>query len=502
MCHQAILKNADIRANREGGSRGVEMGILNNRLQIVMYAMGFLVSFSFFGTLFLFQPYLINFLNFNQKEALLIWSGYAGTVYLCELLGGWLGGKHLDYAKCVLIGSFLFAMGFVIIAFHPSLFIYGLALASCGQGLITTNIRVIVGSQASLAGMSSHKRFVFLQGATVVAQLLGLTVLDTWSKQNLNDMFAGAAISATLCFVVAAFNYSFIRNILSTNDQFDNIKYNFKSHIMSGFMVILLFALCFSAIKYNALSIILLCASIFVVVKLVQYYRGFGDDKEAKVKLIALLLLTLGFFIFAVYAKMCMSTIMVFADQHVNGYLFGYLLSSKSFSAFDSLTYLFLLSIFIGYVRRKNREKQALNARLYFGISLITVALALLLLWAVTINTDIQKIHAGHFVLYTIISGLSGFFMLPTCMAVINILVNFGMRGFIMGAWVFILAFSADVNRSFTELVLGDVKVFTMDDYNTLFGITAFVVVVATIVLIPIWAWWWRKHKDILYGKV
>lgn len=478
------------------------MSNLSSRLPTVMYAMGFLVSFSFFGTIFLLEPYLIDYLNLSQKDALLIWSGYAGVVYLCELLGGWLGGKHLGYAKCILIGAFLFAAGFNIIAYQPSLFLYGLALASCGQGLITTNMRVIVGSQASLSGMSSYKRFVFLQGATVVAQVLGLTVLDSWSHSNPNAMFIGAAISASTCFLIALFNYGFIHSVLSNNNLFDNKKSSSKSPLISIFTVVLLFVLCFSAMRHDMLTPILVCASVFIVVRLVQYYQSLGDDKESKVKLLALLLLTLGFFIFAVYAKLCMSTIMVFANNHVDGHLFGYNFSPKSLAAFDSGTYLVLLLMFISYVRVKNKKEGALNARLFFGLSLTTIVFTLLLLWAVTSNPDVKQIHAGYFILYGILSGISGFFMLPTCMAVINILVNFEMRGFIMGAWVFILALSAQANKFLTGFAVGDVKNFTMVDYNILFGSAVPVVAIATVALLSLWAWWWHRHKDILYGKI
>ncbi len=103
--------------------------------------------FSYYGMRALLVLYLVNHLQYTDKEAGHLYGIYTSLVYLTPLIGGYLADRYLGHLKSVYLGSFLMILGHFSLALETEVtFFLGLALLILGNGFFKPNISTLLGS--------------------------------------------------------------------------------------------------------------------------------------------------------------------------------------------------------------------------------------------------------------------------------------------------------------------------------------------------------------------
>ncbi|MFF0223577.1 peptide MFS transporter [Streptomyces sp. NPDC004629] len=108
--------------------------------------------YSFYGLQGILSFYLLyaladGGLAMDPSVAAGIVGAYGGTVYLCQILGAWLGDRLVSPQHMVLYGAVVITAGHLVLAFAPGLVGLGAGLLCivAGTGALKTNITSIVG---------------------------------------------------------------------------------------------------------------------------------------------------------------------------------------------------------------------------------------------------------------------------------------------------------------------------------------------------------------------
>src|SRR5262249_19516338 len=105
--------------------------------------------FGFYSMLAMFTIYLQNKeqgFGWTQQQATLLYAVYIGSVYFMPLFGGLIADAKLGYRNSVLLGGFIFMIGYFVMAVHSITAVYaGLACLVIGNGFFKPNVSAMVG---------------------------------------------------------------------------------------------------------------------------------------------------------------------------------------------------------------------------------------------------------------------------------------------------------------------------------------------------------------------
>jgi POT family proton-dependent oligopeptide transporter len=105
--------------------------------------------FGFYSMLAMFVLYLQNKeegFGWDTKEASLLYSVYQASVYFMPLFGGLIADAKLGHRNSVLLGGFIFMIGYFVMAVHSIVAVFiALACLVIGNGFFKPNVSAMVG---------------------------------------------------------------------------------------------------------------------------------------------------------------------------------------------------------------------------------------------------------------------------------------------------------------------------------------------------------------------
>ena len=104
--------------------------------------------FSYYGMRALLVLYMIKgFLNYEDKNAYVVYGAYTALVYMTPFIGGMIADRLLGARRAVVLGGLLMAAGHLVMGIEQSYaFFTALALLIVGNGFFKPNISTIVGN--------------------------------------------------------------------------------------------------------------------------------------------------------------------------------------------------------------------------------------------------------------------------------------------------------------------------------------------------------------------
>ncbi|MGW3956549.1 peptide MFS transporter [Streptomyces sp. NPDC004752] len=159
--------------------------------------------YSFYGLQGILSFYLLysladGGLAMDPSVAAGIVGAYGGTVYLCQILGAWLGDRLVSPKNMVLYGALVITAGHVVLAFAPGFVGLGVGLLCIvlGTGALKTNITSIVGFVLDQNPDESHRDagFSYFYMAINIGAVAG--PLTTGLVQNELGFHYGFALAA------------------------------------------------------------------------------------------------------------------------------------------------------------------------------------------------------------------------------------------------------------------------------------------------------------------
>lgn len=188
--------------------------------------------FGFYGMVALLVLYMTQQLGMSDKQANLTWGAAAALIYAAPALGGLIGDRLLGSKRTMLIGTFILAIGYCLLAWptHAVWPLYlSLGIVVVGNGLFKPNAANLVrkiyeGDEARLD--SAFTLYYMAVNVGSVASML----ITPWVKIKIGWHAAFGVCSIGL--ILGLLNYRLMSNALSLSNIHDNLsQVKFKTFV-------------------------------------------------------------------------------------------------------------------------------------------------------------------------------------------------------------------------------------------------------------------------------
>jgi POT family proton-dependent oligopeptide transporter len=167
--------------------------------------------FNFYGMRALLTLFLVNALQFSDKDAALIYGGFLGLSYLTPMLGGFISDRYLGNRNCIILGGSVMAIGQLLLFASGSLYASNLETATftmwaalgviiIGNGFFKPNISSMVGQLYPKGDTRLDSAFTIFYMGINVGAFLGMSICPI-----LGDVKTEAGVR-----IVEAFKWGFL----------------------------------------------------------------------------------------------------------------------------------------------------------------------------------------------------------------------------------------------------------------------------------------------------
>ncbi len=456
--------------------------------------------FSYYGMRAILIFYLTQHWLFSDSKSSLVYGAYTSLVYITPVLGGYLADRYLGQRKAVLFGGILLAMGHSLMAVEgtggqddPTINVFWMALAFIivGSGFLKANISVMVGQLYKLTDVRRDAAYtIFYMGINVGAALGTITVAYLGQTIGWGWGFGLAGIGMLLGLVV------FVLGKAALNGTGEAPKPLTKTKEMTlygiGFAAV---AVIWALVQYQDVIQGLLVVS---GVSLLGYvlYESFKLEKEPRERMFAILFLISLNPIFWGLFEQAGGSMNLFTDRFVDrgGVPAGI------FQSINPIYIILLAPLFAGlwqWLGRKGREP---SAPAKFGLALIQMGLAnLVLVWGAEAFGIAAMTPVILVFMYYLLATTAELCLSPVGLSAMNRLAPKFLASLIMGAWFYMTAVGNFVAGKIGEATGGHDGEMTKQgllDVYEMFGYISIGVAVAVLLVSPIVKRW--MHLDTL----
>ena len=180
----------------------------------MLFMTEFWERFSFYGMRWALTLYIVSqFFGGDpsgQAYASRTYGAYLALVYATGFFGGYVADRIIGYQRSILFGAIVMGAGLFVIAIpNQQIFLLGLALVICGNGMFKPNISTMVGH---LYKEGDHRRdrgftifYMGINGGALLAPLLtgwlASTITDTPMQDNYKIVFYATGVGMIISFL-------------------------------------------------------------------------------------------------------------------------------------------------------------------------------------------------------------------------------------------------------------------------------------------------------------
>ncbi len=468
----------------------------DNNIALTVCVSEAFLSFAYFGLLSLLLLFLIHTLGFSQKEAYLLWGNFVALTYVSALIYGFVVGKYITFRLGSVIGFVLMLTGYSMLSMYQHLNIeIGLTCVACGNGLVAPNLRNLLGLHYHNSSSATRDNgFTTFHIFNVVGQMIGPILLGYLDLIAPAWAFIAAIVSIFLGLVTMMVHYQ------NLPDELTRVDFKISHYalikglaIILGFLVLAYIIMETRDVKF-VLDIILIGVVIGAIILIIT------SEKIKRIKLITLLIISIGTIAAEICFRQFMSILIVFMDQHVNRIIFNISIPANMLQSADPI-FILLLFPLINIVRL-GFEKRKINittgTSMAFGLLLIGAAFQALVLGI--IFSSGPKISVSWLVLFYAAISCGELFIIPIATAAITDLSPTNWKGSAMGIFFLTLSFASYLNSLLGQAIspAGIGKIPSLVVYKNLFIDMGYFAVASGIILFVIWKAWWRRYaKEI-----
>ncbi len=456
--------------------------------------------FSYYGMRAILIFYLTQHWLFSDSKSSLVYGAYTSLVYITPVLGGYLADRYLGQRKAVLFGGVLLAIGHSLMAVEgtggqddPTINVFWMALAFIivGSGFLKANISVMVGQLYKLTDVRRDAAYtIFYMGINVGAALGTITVAYLGQTIGWGWGFGLAGIGMLLGLVV------FVLGKAALNGTGEAPKLLSKTKEMTLYGIgLAAVAVIWALVQYqDVIQGLLVVAG----VSLLGYvlYESFKLEKEPRERMFAILFLISLNPIFWGLFEQAGGSMNLFTDRFVDrgGVPAGI------FQSINPIYIILLAPLFAGlwqWLGRKGREP---SAPAKFGLALIQMGLAnLVLVWGAEAFGIAAMTPVILVFMYYLLATTAELCLSPVGLSAMNRLAPKYLASLIMGAWFYMTAVGNFVAGKIGEATGGHDGEMTKQgllDVYEMFGYISIGVAVVVLLLSPIVKRW--MHLDTL----
>lgn len=387
--------------------------------------------------LFLIRPFLTQGLGYSQAKAYAFIGISQAMNYLMPIMGGYMADNVLGIRRSILLGSFLLASAYLLIMLS------GYTLNAYGDTLFIAAYALIPGANSLLIGTSSglvshiHANNAIKAKSAMTYYYMAINagaLLATIISPLLFESRYGPLSVLTIAFIgkmIAALNfwkhYALYDNVVSGKDEKAlplSTKYRFVLYLVAIYSFTL-FA--YSHILITSVLIMIGCVlgMLWFLVKTLAL-----AGKMRTKQLIALVLILEAIVFFIIHNQMD-STLVLFARNNSNLYLFGLLVSPAQYKMINPL-----LIVLLGLqLPRFYRMFPLFSIPYQFACGILLASLSLFIIACVPPSPESGMVNGNYIALSYILITLAELWVSAIGLSMIGLYCSKRTLAFAMGVW-------------------------------------------------------------------
>lgn len=311
--------------------------------------------FSYYGMRALLVLFMTEAMLLSDREAFGLYALYTSLLELGGVVGGIAADRYLGLRRCITLGGWTILIGHVCLSCVTAScgFYLGLALIVVGTGLFRSNVAALLGRFYTKDDPRREAGYtLYYTGINIGGFLASLVCGTVGELYGWHAGFGLAALGMLLGNIALLLGHNLIADV-AKKDAPDLSLANIK-----GFVAILLITpICGCALLYHGVATMIFPFLLFGVAVLI--FRALKGVIEAHA--IKRLLTCVGLMvIFYGCEEQLGSTLVLFAERHVDRQLFSYTVPASSLIMFNPLTILIagpLLSRWLQRLKMRDMSK-------------------------------------------------------------------------------------------------------------------------------------------------
>jgi POT family proton-dependent oligopeptide transporter len=405
----------------------------------------------------------------GEAPANRIYGAYLALVYASGLLGGYAADRLIGYQRSILIGALIMGSGLFVMMI-PSLDVFelGLALVIVGNGLFKPNISTMVGQLYTQGDPRRDAGFtIFYMGinagsffSPLLTGWLASVITDTPLQQNYKVVFAATGVGMILSFLwfwVGRRQLGGIGRPPQDSSEKRNLAIVFAGAAITVPIVYVLLA------KLGADVLAWVLGGLFVALAIMLLIEGIREGAVPRDKVVAMLIIFVFNVLFWMFYEQAGSSFNFLAEKIIERGFGSWEFPVAWFQSVNPIGVIALAPLVaVAWVWMGKRNIEPSIPR-KFGLGLIGNGLAfLLLMYALTYLIDAHnKIPFWTLFMVYVIQALGELCLSPIGLSMVTKLAPPRFVGFAMGGWFLSIATGNNLSGIFASEVSGETGMTT-----------------------------------------
>lgn len=325
----------------------------------LIFFLEFWERFGFYGVQAIIVLYMIQHLNYTDREADLLFTSFNALVYLLPCVGGYIGDHLLGTKRTILLGAFFLGMGYLLLSLTSilKLSIFSpLSLIAVGIGFFKANPSALVSQLYRKNQLNADSGFTLYYMAINAGALFSMSITPfIYQHWGWISAFFLCFLGLSCGILVFLLGRKTIAEIGSKPD-FEHVSLKIRLHVL--FLAIALIVCAYWLIRNQAMMFWLLILGTTGFISLFIHQTILANDKERKGMLLFLILFCQAILFFVLYFQPPTS-LTLFAVRNVTHTLFGLPVHPASFQALSPFWIMIMspiLAVLYQYLESKNKD--------------------------------------------------------------------------------------------------------------------------------------------------
>lgn len=452
--------------------------------------------FGFYALQSIVVLYMTQSFHFTDERSYLLYGAFSSLIYFTPVLGGYIADHFIGFRQSVIIGGFLFILGYVFTSFpNEKTFFLGLSIVTLANGFFKPCVSSIVGDLYSKDDPKRDSGFTIFYMGINIGSLIPPIFIGTIVKHfgwHWGFLLAAIGMSfGVITFLVGKKRLGNAGNIpeISPIQQNRWKRSTFYLFLASGLlMLIFLLHLIFYFPKQA--DMILITASLSILIYFIRVL--FRERPDERHRLIVCWILMLIALIFWAFYSQIFTSIMLFASRNMDKQIFGIPIDA-AFTPFFSPFFIITLSPILSWLWvRLDQKKINPSTPMKFASAILFVAIGYFLLTIGTTFFSPMGMTSSWWIFgYYFFQTIGELFLSPIGLAMITRIAPSNLVGMLMGIWFLMLSTGFLVGSFLSTLAdvpkdaSIDVSLTIYSHTFLLFGILAVILAIGCMLLIP-----------------
>jgi len=396
--------------------------------------------FGFYAVQTILVLYMSRKMGLSDDQTFLLYGAFSSLIFLTPVLGGYIADRFMGFRQAVILGGFLFILGYSIMAIPSTQALFlGMSIVIVANGFFKPNVSSMVGELYDREDPRRDGGFtIFYMGINLGSLIPPLFAGPLVDHYGWNWGFFTAALGLVIgliIFISCKKMLDRVGEVPAISPLYHSSKHKTLFYFLLSVGIVASIGLLHILFLFPKITdLFLIFASLAIMVFVLSYV--FREKKEQRHKLIAclaLIVISIGFW--AVYTQ-TFTSLMLFADRNMRKEWLGFSIDAE-FTQFFNPFFILLLGPFLSrlWVWLESKGKNpSTPAKFTFGLFFLSLGFLFLALGATLFSKNGITSPwwlVGSYFLQTI----GELALSPIGLAMITRLAPHHLVGMMMGVW-------------------------------------------------------------------